>query len=88
MCDNETSHHVTHYERFDNWSTQLSDTDDHYCILSFDQQRVLCSRDENKSKTVSPDMTCWITSKGTCICTCIYNMCVRKEIVCLPKGCI
>ena len=76
MCDNETSHHVTRYERFVNWfkSTQLSDTDDHYCILSSDQQRVSCSRDESKSKTVSPDMTCWITPKGTCT----YNICVRK----------
>ena len=76
MCDNETSHHVTRYERFVNWfkSTQLSDTDDHYCILSSDQQRVSCSRDESKSKTVSPDMTCWITPKGTCT----YSICVRK----------
>ena len=76
--------HVTRYERFVNWfkSTQVSDTDDHYCILSSDQQRVSCSRDESKSTTVSPDMTCWIPPKGI-ICT--YNMCVRKEIVCLPK---
>ena len=72
MCDNETSHHVTLYERFVNWfkPTQVSDTDDHYCILSSDQQRVSCSRDESKSTTVSPDMTCWITPKGTCI----YNI--------------
>ena len=84
MCDNETSHHITLYERFINWfkSNKLSDTDDHYCILSSDQQRVWCSRDESKYKTLSPDMTCWITLKGTCI----FNMCVRKEIVCLPKS--
>ena len=62
----KTIDHVTRYERFVNWfkSTQLSDIDDHYCILSFDQQTVSCSRDESKSKTVSPDMTCWIHSEG------------------------
>ena len=81
MCDNETSHHVTLYERFVNWftSTQLSDTDDHYCIVSSDQQKVSCSRDESKSKTVSPDMTCWITPKGTCI----YSICVLEKRLCV-----
>ena len=49
ICENKTIDHVTRYERFVNWfkSTQLSDIDDHYCILSFDQQTVSCSRDEN-----------------------------------------
>ena len=66
ICESKKIDHVTRYERFVNWfkSTQLSDTDDHYCILSFDQQTVSCSRDESKSKTVSPDMTCWIHSEG------------------------
>ena len=66
ICESKTINHVTRYERFVNWfkSTQLSDIDDHYCILSFDQQTVSCSRDGSKSKTVSPDMTCWIHSEG------------------------
>ena len=66
ICESKTIDHVTRYERFVNWfkSTQLSDIDDHYCILSFDQQTISCSRDESKSKTVSPDMTCWIHSEG------------------------
>ena len=71
IFENKTIDDVTCYERFDNWfkSTQLSDIDDHYCILSFDQQTVSCSRDESKSKTVSPDMTCWIHSEGK-----LYNL--------------
>ena len=66
ICESKKIDRVTRCERFVNWfkSTRLSDIDDHYCILSFDQQTVSCSRDESKSKTVSPDMTCWIHSEG------------------------
>ena len=66
ICESKKIDHVTRYERFVNWfkSTQLSDIDDHYCILSFDEQTVSCSRDESKSKPVSPHMTCWIHSEG------------------------
>ena len=68
LCDSKTTHHITLYEQIVNrfTSTQLCDTNDHYCILSSDQQTVSCSRDESKSDTVSPDMSCWI--QGTVFC--------------------
>ena len=61
-------HHFTLYEQIVNrfTSTQHCDTNDHYCILSSDQHTVSCSKDESKSKTVSPDMSCWI--EGTMFC--------------------
>ena len=67
LCDSGTSR-VTLYGKVVNRfkSTRLCDIDDHYCILSFDQQTVSCSRNESNYKTISPDMSCW--KLGTMFC--------------------
>ena len=68
LCDSKTTHHITLYEQIVNrfTSTQLCDTNDHYCILSSDQHTISCSKDKSRSDTISPDMSCWI--QGTVFC--------------------
>ena len=42
-------------------------TDPHCCFLSPDQSVVSCSRDESKDGVLTPNMSCWIDSKGLLI---------------------
>ena len=42
-------------------------TDPHCCFLSPDEPIVSCSKDDSKYGAVTPDMSCWIDSKGLLI---------------------
>ena len=50
---------------------RLCDTDDHYCVLLKDRKMVQCHRNNGP---VTPDMSCWIDSSGTCKwCVCVFT---------------